>query len=77
MTGTFKFDPKTETFVFRVDGKSASVSWNGKARLFEAWETTETGVPVKISHQPTTGGLFRALMELWRTMDGGNGQCHS
>lgn len=65
MTGTFKFDPKTETFVFRVDDSAASVSWNQKTRSFEAWKTDqETGVPAKVAEP--TGGLFRALVSLWR-----------
>ena len=64
MTGTFKFDPDTKTFVFRIDNSSASVSWNRKTAEFEAWKSDqETGAPVKV---PTpVGGLFRALLALW------------
>lgn len=67
MTGTFKFDPETQTFVFRVDNSSASVSWNRKTAEFEAWKTDQdTGAPVKLPNCP--GGLFRALRTLWLEM---------
>jgi hypothetical protein len=69
MTGTFKFDPKTETFVFRIDGRGASVSWNRETRVFEAWKTDpDTGVPAKVP-TPFPGGLYRTMKALWLALE--------
>jgi len=66
MTGTFEFDPTSETFVFRVDGQSASVSWNSNARKFEVWITSPPpfSLPQQIPIQ--VGGLFLTLKALYR-----------